>query len=163
MLACASRTSAAVENCWRTPPIALEVAPEAIPPRSASTTSRAPSVASWNATEAPTAPAPATTIRTVLRSSPAGAWRGKGGTGRFPRSNSSAEPRRAREKKGFRGGKLVSPTRRRRRRLPLRRFEPLVELPLLPVVQPPQRRADVFAHRHPAPAEHVLRRRLERV
>ena len=32
MLACASRTSAAVENCWRTPPIAFAVAPPAIAP-----------------------------------------------------------------------------------------------------------------------------------
>src|SRR5438046_686320 len=70
MLACASRTSAAVENCCRTPPIALEVAPAATPCRSAMTTSRAPREARWYATDAPMAPAPATTIR-ATRPAPA--------------------------------------------------------------------------------------------
>ena len=47
MLACASRTSAAVENCWRTPPIAREVDPPPIRPRSQSTISGAPRSARW--------------------------------------------------------------------------------------------------------------------
>ena len=37
-----ARTSGAVENCWRTPPIAREVEPPPIAPRSQSTTSPAP-------------------------------------------------------------------------------------------------------------------------
>ena len=65
-----SATSAAVENCWRTPPIAFPVAPEAISARSASTTSRAPRSARWYAMLAPTAPAPATTIRPATRRAP---------------------------------------------------------------------------------------------
>src|SRR5262249_35845203 len=63
MLRWASRTSASVENCCRTPPIAFDVAPPATEPRSQSTTSSAPSSARWYATDAPAAPAPATTIR----------------------------------------------------------------------------------------------------
>ena len=38
---------AAVENCWRTPPIALAVEPEATSPRSQRRTSRAPRSARW--------------------------------------------------------------------------------------------------------------------
>ena len=47
-------------------------------------------------------------------------------------------------------------------RLRLRRFEPRVQLALLVVAQPAQRCAHVLAHGHPAAAEDVLRRGLER-
>src|SRR5205823_7099695 len=64
---CARRTSAAEENCCRTPPIAFPVEPDAISARSASTTSRAPRSARWYAMQAPTEPEPATTIRAIAR------------------------------------------------------------------------------------------------
>src|SRR4026208_1472918 len=62
MLAPASRTPAAGQNCWRTPPLALHGAGATPRPRAARTPSRAPSATRWYATEAPVAPAPATTI-----------------------------------------------------------------------------------------------------
>ena len=65
MLSRASTTSSAVENCWRTPPMARDVEPLTSSPRSATTTSSAPSSARWYATLAPTAPEPATTIRAI--------------------------------------------------------------------------------------------------
>src|SRR5437867_6443179 len=65
MLSRARRTSGSVENCWRTPPMAFPVEPEATSLRSQSTTSRAPAAARWYATLAPIAPAPATTIRAM--------------------------------------------------------------------------------------------------
>jgi len=37
-------------------------------------------------------------------------WRGKGGTGWFPRLESSAKPRATQKKKEARGGNMVSPT-----------------------------------------------------
>src|SRR4051794_41906583 len=84
MLACARRTSAAVENCWRTPPIAFAVAPPATRPLSARTTSRAPSEARWNATEAPVAPAPATTMRGVRLTPTCRCVEGVGGNREVP-------------------------------------------------------------------------------
>src|SRR3954447_15398754 len=63
MLAFARRTSAAVENCWRTPPMAFAVAPPAPSRTSARTTSRAPRSASCQAMLAPIAPAPQITMR----------------------------------------------------------------------------------------------------
>ena len=65
MLSRASTTSSAVENCWRTPPIARDVEPPTSSPRSATTTSSAPSSARWYATLAPIAPEPATTMRAI--------------------------------------------------------------------------------------------------
>src|SRR5207244_439025 len=64
------RAPAAVENCWRTPPIPFAVARPAIVARSASTTSSAPRSARWYATDAPTAPIPATTIRAIAEAPP---------------------------------------------------------------------------------------------
>src|SRR4051812_13811853 len=72
MLAFARRTSAAVENCWRTPPMAFAVDPAATPATSAKTTSRAPRRARCSATLAPIAPAPAITIRVMAADSTRG-------------------------------------------------------------------------------------------
>src|SRR6188472_929904 len=172
MLARASRTSAAVENCWRTPPIAFDVAPAATRPRSARTTSRAPSDTRWYATEAPVAPAPATTILGIRPPARGRCLEGEWGNREVPPSElrggrgdqSAALCSACLEKKGARGGNLVSPTRpsRRRGRLRLRRFEPRVQLALLVVAKPAQRCADVLAHGDSAAAEDVLRRGLER-
>ena len=63
-----ARTSAADENCCRTPPIAFPVEPDAISAPLCSTPHpRAPSRPRWYAMQAPTEPEPATTIRATAR------------------------------------------------------------------------------------------------